>query len=816
VKFFKPCFGVEMEDTICVGSLENVEVPTKYLDPDSCGTGWCDGYPWYPPGTSIRFPNDDGRHEPLSQFPVEWWYANFHLIGQTTGKEYGAFVAFFKDGPMRLFAISDLVSKQYYSGAKLSAIMTASSDELDIVYEDQILDNDLWWNAYQCGGAPLNPFLQRLNVDATADQDGQKIALDVYMQATKAPMLVGGDGRIPIGEDSTYYYSFPRMKVTGVIEAHGIKEYVEGEAWFDHQWGDFMGITKKVNWRWFALQLDDGREIMTGDVWVDGVAKGSGSFTGGMNLYNQDCSLDLLQDTVIVLEWWLDPESNSTFETKWHILQNSRDIDLVVTADFPDQVMRSLLSSVFPGAVFWEGACSVEGTIGGESVSGRAYVEQTRPGAKTEIGGSLICFKVVTDTTHYWPSISDTRLRLMFDHYLPTSIIDGALIVFTQCYGGDMMENFIDRPNTVVLSATSPDQTSEYGGYDDDAAEFLRPGEGWNSDSLHSRASAGAFPFEAPCKQGGVFSLEPTSPTGPIKGRHIIFYAGVPDSDSLHQFSDVGYINTIRDNFEGAYRTHFYTVCAKGPVDGFDYWASGSGLERALRDIQDSVMATPNEQVILFVSDHGYRRLVLDYDPVCTMGDCPSTGNAAFADSTWQQMLDDPNNTPDITVVSDSCYIEPLSVSYCGKTYDSVFFNCSDTIEYSQGDEAINAWGAAVQIDESDVWPEGDFLQISGPPGLHILEVSLGTGAIAKVKGYHFDCIPGDANGSGGDPAVDIDDIVYLINYVFGGGPSPVGDLCCGDANGSQGDPPVDIDDIVYLINYVFGGGPAPVHVCPF
>lgn len=73
--------------------------------------------------------------------------------------------------------------------------------------------------------------------------------------------------------------------------------------------------------------------------------------------------------------------------------------------------------------------------------------------------------------------------------------------------------------------------------------------------------------------------------------------------------------------------------------------------------------------------------------------------------------------------------------------------------------------------------------------------------------------ICGDANGSGGDPAVDIDDIVYLINYVFGGGPAPV-PLESGDANCSGGDPSVDIDDIVYLINYVFGGGPAPCADC--
>jgi hypothetical protein len=69
-------------------------------------------------------------------------------------------------------------------------------------------------------------------------------------------------------------------------------------------------------------------------------------------------------------------------------------------------------------------------------------------------------------------------------------------------------------------------------------------------------------------------------------------------------------------------------------------------------------------------------------------------------------------------------------------------------------------------------------------------------------------CVPGDANESGG---VDIDDVVYLIAYIFSGGPPPVPDVCCGDANGSGG---VDIDDVVYLIAYIFSGGPAPVDGC--
>lgn len=63
--------------------------------------------------------------------------------------------------------------------------------------------------------------------------------------------------------------------------------------------------------------------------------------------------------------------------------------------------------------------------------------------------------------------------------------------------------------------------------------------------------------------------------------------------------------------------------------------------------------------------------------------------------------------------------------------------------------------------------------------------------------------VPGDANGSGG---VDIDDIVYLIAYVFQGGPAPT-PLETGECNCDGG---IDIDDIVYLIEYVFQSGPEP------
>jgi hypothetical protein len=65
----------------------------------------------------------------------------------------------------------------------------------------------------------------------------------------------------------------------------------------------------------------------------------------------------------------------------------------------------------------------------------------------------------------------------------------------------------------------------------------------------------------------------------------------------------------------------------------------------------------------------------------------------------------------------------------------------------------------------------------------------------------------GDANN---DDDVNLGDGVYIINFVFKGGPAP-DPLCQADSNG---DDDVNVGDAVYLINYVFKSGPAPVEPC--
>ncbi|MBK7092245.1 MAG: choice-of-anchor B family protein [bacterium] len=58
---------------------------------------------------------------------------------------------------------------------------------------------------------------------------------------------------------------------------------------------------------------------------------------------------------------------------------------------------------------------------------------------------------------------------------------------------------------------------------------------------------------------------------------------------------------------------------------------------------------------------------------------------------------------------------------------------------------------------------------------------------------------------------VTVTDVVYLITFIFGGGPAPspidIGDVNC--------DAQVTVSDVVYIINYIFSGGSVPCALCP-
>ncbi len=74
-------------------------------------------------------------------------------------------------------------------------------------------------------------------------------------------------------------------------------------------------------------------------------------------------------------------------------------------------------------------------------------------------------------------------------------------------------------------------------------------------------------------------------------------------------------------------------------------------------------------------------------------------------------------------------------------------------------------------------------------------------------QGSTFCVMCGDADASG---TVSISDAVFIISYIFGGGPAPThpeaADVDCSGV--------LTISDAVYLVSYIFGGGGAPCQGC--
>ncbi len=68
---------------------------------------------------------------------------------------------------------------------------------------------------------------------------------------------------------------------------------------------------------------------------------------------------------------------------------------------------------------------------------------------------------------------------------------------------------------------------------------------------------------------------------------------------------------------------------------------------------------------------------------------------------------------------------------------------------------------------------------------------------------FSVNAICGDATG---DNKINLQDIIYLVNYIFKGGPAPI-PILSGDVNK---DGKVILTDIIYLVNFIFKGGPNP------
>ena len=352
----------------------------------------------------IPFPRDDGPHDRLT----EWWYYTGHLHTDT-GRRFGFEAVVFRAerGSVPPSWAAHLALTEEPDGLAGGSFHYAQRSEIGPQVDRSPRDASGNPTGFDLQVAGLNPRLVVNGAPATAAPwrlagangsdrieaalapeevggAGAAFGLQLDLESTKAPALHDGDGFVDFGPaGSSYYYSRTRLTATGTLDLDGEQLSVEGIAWFDHQWGDFVSVGGG-GWDWFAINLGDGTDLTMSLVRdADGaVLLKYGTIVDSDGLATHLGDSDF---TIEALGYWPSPRSGHTYVVGWFITVPSglRSAPAQIELE-PTVFDQELDTRPTTGVAYWEGSQHVivtglEDRPGGNP-SGEAYVEMTRYG----------------------------------------------------------------------------------------------------------------------------------------------------------------------------------------------------------------------------------------------------------------------------------------------------------------------------------------------------------------------------------------------------------------------------------------------------
>ena len=162
------------------------------------------------------------------------------------------------------------------------------------------------------------------------------------------------------------------MTADGDADLDGETLSVDGTAWFDHQWGDFISVGGG-GWDWFAVNLDDGTDLTLSLVRD---ADGTYPLIYGTVVGRDGTVRHLDRDdfTVEVTDRWTSPATGADYPAGWSIPIPGEDLALTLR---PTVAAQELDTRATTGVVYWEGSQVVRATRAGMPLGGEGYVELT-------------------------------------------------------------------------------------------------------------------------------------------------------------------------------------------------------------------------------------------------------------------------------------------------------------------------------------------------------------------------------------------------------------------------------------------------------
>ena len=334
----------------------------------------------------VVLPADDAPHDRLT----EWWYYTGHLVasdGARLGFEYVVFRAERGGFPVSWashLALTDETGHafHYAQRAEIGPQVDRSpvGDDGPTGFAFTVAGTDLtgatvpgstpWTMAGKLGSDRLTAAAQGAEVSG---DPVDAFGLDLSLASRKVPALHDTDGWIDFGDaGGSYYYSRTAMTATGSVTLGDRSLRVTGDAWFDHQWGDFISVGGG-GWDWFAVNLDDGTDITLSLVRS---ADGTYPLVYGTVVAPDGTTRHLAQGDIVVETGptWTSTATGATYPAGWTVRLPTEALEIALMPTVPQQELDTRATT---GVVYWEGSQVVTARRGGKALGGQAYVELT-------------------------------------------------------------------------------------------------------------------------------------------------------------------------------------------------------------------------------------------------------------------------------------------------------------------------------------------------------------------------------------------------------------------------------------------------------
>ena len=355
-----------------VGTAQ-AQVTWRFATPD---------FPW-------EFPRDHWSH---SGFKTEWWYFTGILTadGDTT-RQFGYQFTFFRIGiaPTRPplasgWAVRDLIMGH----AAITDLSTGEHRFSELLYRTAPVlgqfgepgDSLIAWSVGPPGtDARWSLVWNGSAFDVTARDDRNGLGFSLSTHPSKPLVFQGPNGFSRKGERpsaASLYYSFPRLVTSGMVRMGSESISVSGESWMDKEFGSNQLAEHQVGWDWFALRLNDQRDLM---VYV--LRGGDGKDYALATLISPDGTPSYLDDSMWTLQTtdrWRSDETKAEYPAGWELHIPGANIALEIT---PLVRAQENVSQLIPDLFYWEGAVTVRDPAG--DVVGEGYVELTGYGTNS-------------------------------------------------------------------------------------------------------------------------------------------------------------------------------------------------------------------------------------------------------------------------------------------------------------------------------------------------------------------------------------------------------------------------------------------------